>query len=202
MKAIKFSLLAGALLATAGAASAQPAERGRGAEITRDQAVARAEARFAQLDTNRDGSLTRQEVMAGRQQQRAERQARRQARLAQLPEERRARVAQRMEQRAGRLEQRAQRRAERRARLEGMSPEQRAQHRAQRQAQRQARAGERRGLFAGGATVNLEQFRARALERFTRLDTNRDGRVTVAERREVRKQLRQERRTRRGAGRG
>jgi hypothetical protein len=85
MKAMKFSLIAGALLASAGAAHAQPAERGRGAEVTRDQAIARAEARFARLDANRDGSLTREEMRAGRQQQQAERQARRQARIAQLP---------------------------------------------------------------------------------------------------------------------
>ena len=191
MKAIKFSLIAGALLATAGAASAQPAaERGRGADVTREQALARADARFARLDADRNGSITRQEMRAGRQSLRAERQARRQARIAQVPAERRARIAERMEQRTARLEQRTQRRAERRARMQAMSPEQRAQMRAQRQAQR----GERRGMFAGGGTVSREQFRARALQRFQRLDANRDGRVTVAERREVRQQLRQERR--------
>lgn len=200
MKAIKFSLIAGALLATTGVAIAQPAERGRGAgaEITREQAIARASERFARLDTNRDGSLTRAEMRAGRQQMRTQRQERRQERLARMPEERRARLAQRMEARSELREQRLEQRAERRARIQAMSPEQRAQHRAE----RQTRRGDRRGQFAGGATVSLEQFRARALHRFERLDANRDGRVTVAERREVRKQLRQERRERRqGAGR-
>jgi hypothetical protein len=78
--------------------------------------------------------------------------------------------------------------------MQAMTPEQRAQQRAQRQANR----GERRGQFANSGTVTLAEFRARALQRFERLDTNRDGRVTVAERREVRQKLRQERRGRRG----
>lgn len=197
MKAIKFSIIAGALLATASTVSAQPAAPG-GAEVTREQAVARAEARFARLDADRNGSLTRQEMRAGREQQKAQRQARREARLARLPTERRAQVEQRMKQRAERMAQRTERRAERRAQRQAMTPEQRAQMRIQRQANR----GERRGQFAGGATVSLEQFRARALERFTRLDANRDGRVTMTERREGRQQLRQERRSRRGANRG
>jgi hypothetical protein len=195
MKAIKISFIAGALLASTGVVSAQPAERGRGpaAEITRDRALARAEQRFARLDTNRDGSITREEMRAGRQQMRAERQQRRQERLARLPAERRAEIAARMEARGQRQGQRAERRAERRARMQAMSPEQRAQLRAQRQAGR----GERRGPFAAGGTVTLEQFRARALQRFERLDKDRNGRVTMAERREVRQQLRQERQARR-----
>jgi len=190
MRNIRISFIAGALLATAGAAYAQPAERGRGpaAEITRDQAIARAEQRFARLDANKDGSITREEMRAGRQQMRAERQQRLQQRLAGLPAEERARVAQRMDQRAAR-------RAEHRARIEAMSPEQRAQHRAQRQAAR----GGRGGRFAAGGTVTLAEFRARALQRFERLDADRDGRVTMAERRQVRQQLRQERRARPGS---
>jgi hypothetical protein len=198
MKAMKFSLIAGALLASAGAAHAQPAERGRGAEVTRDQALARAEARFVRLDANRDGSITRQEMRAGRQQQQAERQARREARLAQLPAEQRARVEQRMAQRTAPLAERTERRAERRARMQAMSPEQRAQLGAQRRANRGSIAGQRRGEFANGGTLTLEEFRARALQRFERLDANRDGRITVAERREQRRKLRQERRGRRG----
>jgi Ca2+-binding EF-hand superfamily protein len=198
MKAIKFSLIAGALLATVGAAQAQPAESGRGAEVTREQALARAEARFARLDANRDGSLTREEMRAGRQHQQAERQARRQAWIAQLPADQRARAEQRMAQRAERLAERTERRAERRARIQAMSPEQRAQHRAERQTNRGANRGEHRGPFANGGTLTLAEFRARALQRFERLDANRDGRVTVAERREQRQKLRQERRSRRG----
>ncbi len=177
MKTITF--LAGlAMLGTSGAALAQPgaSERGqRSAAITRDQAVQRADQRFARLDINRDGRLTREEAQQGRAQLREQRNARRAERLANLTPERRARVEQRMAQRAERQERRTERQA--------------------------GRTGERQGFFGAQGFVTQEQFRDRALRRFARLDVNSDGTVTREERREARQQLRQRMQERR-QGRG
>jgi hypothetical protein len=56
--------------------------------------------------------------------------------------------------------------------------------------------GGRRGaraqrLFGEQGFVTLEQMRERALARFDRLDANRDGMLTVAERQQARQQMRQ-----------
>lgn len=189
MKAIKFSIIAGALLVTAGAASAQPGERGRGpaAEVTRDQAAALAEQRFQRLDADRDGRVTQEELRQQVQARMANRQERRAQRQGQLFE--------RLDtNRDGQLsrEEFAQRRA-----LRG----ERGGH-----GGRGGLAGRRGGgermmarMLGEDGVLTLDEFRARALQRFERLDANRDGRVTVAERREIRQQLRQERRARRQA---
>jgi Ca2+-binding EF-hand superfamily protein len=205
MKAIKFSLIAGALLAATGAAAAQPAQtgaqgrRGPAAEVTRDQAIARAEQRFARLDANRDGRLTaeeaRQAMQAGmqqRQQRRAERRTQRQAQ-GQGQGQGQGQAFERLDtDRNGSIsrEEFAQRRALRgerggRGGMRGMG----------------GRGGERMGqrMFGEDGMITRDEFRARALQRFERLDANRDGRVTVAERREVRQRLREERRGRRQA---
>jgi hypothetical protein len=112
--------------------------------------------------------------------------------------EQRERVAQRRGQRGAQSamspEQRAERRAQRRARVEAMNPEQRAQFRAERQARRGQRGG---GQFAAGGTMSLEEFRARVLQRFARLDLDRNGTVTREERRQARQQMREQRRERR-----
>lgn len=192
----KISILAGvAALAFSGVATAQPqGQRGGGAELTRAEAVARAEQRFARIDADRNGQVTRDEMRAGRQQMRAQRAERRQARIARMSPEQRERIADRRAERGGLTqEQRAERRAQRRAQVQAMTAEQRAERRAQ----RQARRGQRGGLFAGGGTVSLEQFRARALQRFERMDLDRNGTVTRDERRQARQQLRQERQQRR-----
>jgi hypothetical protein len=196
MKAIKFSLIAGALLAATGAA-AQPAQigaqgrRGPAAEVTRDQAVARAEQRFARLDANRDGRVTaeeaRQAVQAGmqqRQQRRAERQGQRQGQaFDRLDTDRNGSISR---------EEFAQRRALR------DEPGQRGGRGGMRG---MGLGGERMGqrMFGEDGMITRDEFRARALQRFERLDANRDGRVTLAERREVRQRLREERRGRRQA---
>jgi ribosomal protein RSM22 (predicted rRNA methylase) len=192
----KISILAGvAVLAFSGTAIAQPqaGQRG-GGELTRAEAVARAEQRFQRIDANRDGQITREEMRAGRQQRRAQRSERREQRLANLSEEQRARIAERRAQRGGLTEeQRAERRAQRRAQVQAMTAEQRAERRAQ----RQARRGQRGGLFAAGGTVSLDEFRGRALARFERMDLDRNGTVTREERRQARQQLRQQRQQRR-----
>jgi len=197
----KISILAGvAALAVSGIAFAQPGSGQRGnSELTRAEALERAEQRFQRIDSNRDGQITREEMREARQERRAERAERREQRLARLSPEQRERVAERRAERGGARaamtpEQRAERRAQRRAQVQAMSPEQRAQFRAERQARRAQRGG---GRFADGGTVTLAEFQARALQRFERMDLDRDGTVTSEERREARQQMRRQRSERR-----
>lgn len=164
MKAITPLLAGAALLAVAGSALAQqPGQRGPAADLTRDQAVARADQHFQRMDANRDGRVTVQEAQQARQAFRAERQGRLFDRLD--------------ANRDGSLS-RAEFSARGQRRGGGRGP----QH------------GERRvqRMFGADGVVTREEFRARALQRFERLDANRDGTVTMAERREVRQRMRQE----------
>ncbi|HEY0326023.1 MAG TPA: EF-hand domain-containing protein [Allosphingosinicella sp.] len=182
-KTITLSLVGAALLATTGVAAAQggqDARRGPVAEVTRDQALARADQRFARLDVNRDGSVTADEARQARQARRAERQGQMFDRLdanhdgAISREEFGQRQAMRGERRGGRGMMRGMRRGGPRG---------------------EARAAR---MFGGDGVVTREEFRARALQRFERLDTNRDGTITAAERQEARQRLRTERQNRRG----
>jgi len=183
-KTITLSLVGAALLATTGVAVAQGGQqddrRGPAAEVTRDQALARADARFARLDANSDGRVTADEARQVGQARRAERQGQMFDRLdtnrdGQLSREE---FGQRQAQRAERGERRGMR-----------------GHRGGR------RGGEMRGarLFGADGVLTREEFRAQALQRFERLDTNRDGTITAAERQEARQRFRAERQSRRGA---
>ncbi len=191
MKATRIILLAGALLATSGVAAAQPADgprRGPAADVTRDQAVARADQRFQRLDTNRDGRVTQEEARALRQArmtQRQERRAERQGRMFDRLDTNRDGQISRDE-----FNQRREVRAERRGQrgMRGMRG---------RGGQHGARGAAR--LFGEDGVITAEEFRSRALQRFDRLDANRDGTITVAERRDVRQRMREERRARRQA---
>lgn len=202
-------LLAGAaLIATTGVALAQTATTpapaaaaarpDRNADITRQQVIERADQRFARLDVNRDGRFTPEE---GRQ----------------LAEQRRTRHADRMFERLdlnrdGNItreelgqarNQRAEQRGDRRAET-GEHADRRGHH-----GRRFMRGHGRHGGFAmrGGERmfgeqgfVTAEQMRTRALERFDRMDANRDGTVTAAERQQARQQMREEFRQRRQTG--
>jgi Ca2+-binding EF-hand superfamily protein len=171
----KISILAGvAALAVSGTALAQSGhQRGgdRNVDITRAQAAAKADQMFQRLDLNRDGRVTREEMQQARQQMKAAGQQRRGERIAQFTPEQRAEIEQRRAQRG----ERAGRGGERR------SGETRGQ-----------RGGDRAvAMFGEQGFVTAEQFRARALERFDRMDLNKDGTVTVEERRQARAQMRQ-----------
>lgn len=183
-KTITLSLVGAALLATTGVAVAQGGQnaqrRGPVAEMTRDQAVARADAQFARLDVNRDGSVTADEARQARQANRAER---------------RGRVFDRLDaNRDGSIsrEEFNQRPAMSAERREGRGM------RAGRQGRRGGEAGAAR-MFDANGVLTREEFRARALQRFERLDLNRDGTITAAERQEARQRFRAERQGRRGA---
>jgi len=195
----KLTILSGAaLLALAGAALAQPPggpdgpRRDRDADITRAQVIERTDQRFARLDANNDGRFT--------------------------PEEARARGAERRTQRAERMFDRLD--------LDRNGSITREEAR-QAHAQRQARRGERgpggprgpgmrhrgrhhagpggpggrgmRGerLFGEQGFATREQFRARALARFDRIDADRNGIVTEAERQAARERMRARRQERR-----
>ena len=172
----KFTILAGtALLANAGLAVAQPggARLDRDADITRQQAAAHAEQRFAAMDADNDGRLTREEARQARSERWSERRQHRDERLAQLTPEQRAAIEQR---RAQRQEHRADR-GERRGGGHGMR-------------------GSR--MFGEQGFVTREQMLEHAMARFDRLDLNRDGTLTAAERRQARAQLRERFQHRRG----
>ena len=168
-------LLAGAaLVAAAGVALAQPGgERpDRGADLTRQQAIERADQRFASLDLDNDGRVTAEEARQAHESRRAERRQRFEARLAELTPEQRARIE--------------QRRAERRERR-GEAGE----HRGRRGGEHGGFRGQR--MFGEQGFVTLEQMRERALARFDRLDADRDGILTADERRQGREHRRERR---------
>lgn len=162
----KIILAGAAALTLIGTAAAQQPSQAPAGDITRAAAVADANRRFAQLDANGNGTVEAGEMQQASEQRRAERR-------------------QRME-----------------ARLSAMSPEERAQFE-QRRADRGGKEGARRGGGReGGSSVSrrggdgpttLAQFRARAEQRFDRLDLDGNGVITAAEQAQLRA---------RGSGRG
>lgn len=172
MKKIVISIAAAGLVATSGIALAQPGPGQRGAEtITRDQAAARADQRFARLDADGDGRVTAAElrqIRAARAGQRQERRSERQARMFdRLDTNRDGHISR---------EEFSQRRAAR-----GNAEGRRGQMRAMDQ------RGERfvQRMLGDDGVMTRDEFRGRALERFARVDQNRDGVVTAQERREA-----------------
>lgn len=180
-------LLAGAALAALAAipAVAQPREGRPAGPLTRADVEARVEARFARADADRDGFVTAEEVRAGAEQRRANRQHRRGERRAQLfdrldsdhdgsisREEFESRPALR-----GGGEGRGRRLAQRRGRGGGMM------------AGFGARAFERLDSDRDGRVALAEAERA-ALERFDRVDADRDGTISAEERQAAREAFR------------
>jgi len=193
------ALMLGAAFAAAlgGAASAQDGRTTSRADRDGDQRISLAEmqgvaaARFAALDADRDGRLTRDERRAGRQSLRAERTARRAERMnaafvrgdanrdgvlaqAEAPRRLQARFGRFDADRDGALTP-----AELQAGRRAMQSDARASRQAARQAARTNRPAEARG----DGVVTLAEMQARVSARFARLDANRDGFVTRDERR-------------------
>ena len=204
---------AGLAVVLAGAAQAQPAQTRRGPDTDGDRRVSLAEMqvrhaeRFARLDLNRDGSVTRAEAQQARVQiraQRQERRAERQQNRAQRQQNRGPRIeqmfARRDADRDGFLTQAelGQRGAQRLARLDADRDGRlsRAELQAPRQGASPARARNGRGGQGGGMFARLDanrdgalsraEFDAQLRVRFERLDANRDGFVTRDERRAAR----------------
>lgn len=187
-------LLAGVALAAAGAAVAQvpSAPQARDGIQTRAEVVQRVRAMFARADVNRDGFLTQAEVQSvagqarGLRGQRAADPARRQRAFERLDANRDNVISRDEWARAQQV--RAERQAERGA------------HRGQRLAMRGRMGGAllRMADTNRDQRVSLQEAEGAALQRFDRVDLNRDGRVT----RDERQQLRQQWQSRRGQARG
>jgi hypothetical protein len=183
---------AAAALLMAGAAQAQqPVRRGADADgdhrISLQEMQVKAAERFARMDANRDGRLTREERQAARTQLRAEREQRRgdpAQRFARRDADRDgflnpAEAGPRLAPHFAHLD------ADRNGRL---SP-------AEVQAGRQILRGERRQAHAADApgraradanrdgVITRPELDAQVFARFTRLDVNRDGFLTREERR-------------------
>jgi hypothetical protein len=195
-----------ALIGLAGAALAQPPGPGpdqgsrRGADITRAQVIQRSDAAFARLDTNHDGRFTREEAQALGQQRRAQMQTRMFERLdanhdGQVSREEFAQAhggpgpggpAMRGHGGPGGPGPMAERGPDGSPGPGGPG---------MRRFRGGPGAGMRMGarLFGEAGFITAEQFRARALERFDRADTNHDGTLTAAERQAQRGQMRHRR---------
>jgi hypothetical protein len=143
-------------------ASAQPGDsRARFAQPqTRAAVAAQVEARFARADSNRDGFVTREEVRAGAEARRAQRSERRAQRFEQLDSNDDGMIS--------------------RAEFEAPRAIRGGERRAMRAERRGERFAHRRGPRGGG--MMMARFGARA---FAAMDSNRDGRVALAEARRI-----------------
>jgi Ca2+-binding EF-hand superfamily protein len=190
-------LAAAAALTLAGTAAAQDARPAGRADADGDPRISLAEmqaahaARFARLDANGDGALSRDERKAGRQAVRGQRTEQRADRMA-------ARITRRDTNRDGGLNQAEAPKVwtriaafdvnrdarvtveELRAGRQAMAAQRRADRSARAQVQGQARV---RADANGDGLLTRAEANAQLRARFTRLDVNRDGFVTREERR-------------------
>ncbi|MGZ8312772.1 MAG: hypothetical protein ACXWUR_11975, partial [Allosphingosinicella sp.] len=160
----------------------------RNVDVTRQQVIERTDQRFARLDLNNDGRATAEEARQGAQQRHAEHAGQM---FDRMDLDHDGSVT-RAEFDQARTQMHAQR-GERGARG-GRGGMRGAHHR---QGMRGGHGGRGEGMFGEQGFITREQMRERALSRFDRLDANRDGTLTVAERQQGREQFRQERRERR-----
>lgn len=159
--------LSTAVLALSGVAMAQTAStptRAPRPDMTRAQAQAKAEAHFAKLDANADGTLDQ-----------ADRAAHKAQMFDRIDTDKNGSIS--------------------RAEFDAMHAARGAkgEHRAHRMGGKMhGKMGARMG--AGATPVTRQAFLDRALQRFDRIDANRDGTVTQAERKAGREAMRQQRR--------
>lgn len=225
MRKVTLALSATALALVGGNLAAQPADRAaRGAAMTQAQFNERADAMFARMDVNRDGTINaadrfaRLDTDGNGEVSQAEMQANAEQRQARMAERRERRAERRAERAPERAERMAERREARFARLDtdsngalsqaelAAARERRAEARAERRAAGDARNGQRmkrggmmQGMVRqadtnGDRAISRAEFDAAVTAHFTRLDANRDGTVTVEERRAARQAMRAARR--------
>lgn len=177
-----------AALALSGTAYAAPADAPRDGVTTRAEAQARAERMFERLDVNHDGKIDR----ADREERRATRLNARFDRLDADHDGQISRAEFSNRQAMGQGRHRDGDRAER-------GP---GKHRfAMRGEGRRMGFGRMAGRMADAnhdGVVTKAEFTAAAAQRFARLDTNNDGRVTPEERQAMRAQMREQRQDWRG----
>jgi hypothetical protein len=178
-------LSGGAMLAVAGIALAQngPDRPGRpdpGADVTRQQVIARADQRFARLDADHDGRVTPDEVRATAGHRRDEA---RQPIFDRLDANHDGNISR---------DEFAQAHA---AHAAQEGPE--GRHGGHMGSRPGGPGGPEGGrgrnaarMFGDQGFATLEQMRARALERFDRADANHDGTLTAAERHAARERMR------------
>ena len=199
MKKIFFAGAALAALAAA-PASAQPGDEGRGRLTppqTRADVQAQVQARFVRADSNRDGFVTQDEVRAGAEGRRAKRQERR--------GERREQRFEQLDSNNDGVISRAEFEAPRAFGDRGERRAMRAERRGQRFAHRGGRGhgGGMMARFGGRAfammdldrdgRVALAEAQRAALQRFDRIDSNRDGTISADERQAARAAWRERR---------
>ena len=164
-----------AAIASVAIAQPGPPPEGRGRDTTRQEVIERTDARFDRLDENRDGRVTPEEARAARDRARSERAERMFDRLDANDDG----SISRDEMREGHGRRGGGMRMGRRGGPEGPG-------------------GRMRGMrgFGEQGFITRDQMRERALARFDRLDGNRDGTVTMAERQAAREARRERRRMR------
>lgn len=191
----KITILSGAaLLGVAGIALAQDApgpRRDRNADVTRQQVVERTDQMFARLDANNDGRFTPEEARQAGEQRRTQRQTRMFDRLdldhdgSITREEMTQARAQHQGRRGG------EGHAERGPRPGGPGGPGMRGHRGPRHGGPGGPGMRGERLFGAQGFATRDQLRERALARFDRLDADRNGIVTGAERQQARQQMRQ-----------
>lgn len=172
---MKTLFLFGAFASLAAVGAAQPADQPgaeRGADVTRQQAIDRADQRFREMDANNDGRFTPEEA----RQMHAQHRSRMQQQMFDRLDGNRDGNISREEFAAGH-----EARGGRGEAMRGRGHSRRGMH------HRGAGHGpgmEMRGgrLFGEQGFVTAEQFRERALARFDRLDADRNGTLTAGER--------------------
>jgi Ca2+-binding EF-hand superfamily protein len=220
MKKIMFAGVALAALVSI-PALAQPGPDGparNAGPLTRASVQASVQARFAKVDANHDGFVTRAEAdarMAQAREQRQDRMEQRRERMTERRAQMRAGLFDRLDTdkngaiSRAEFEAHASARAERRAERRG--PDGMRGGRGMRQARMMRHRGP--GAMAGGrfggamfermdsdhdGRVSIAEASSRALEMFDRADSNRDGTVTMEERRASMQRFREDRRGRDG----
>lgn len=169
-------------------------------DITRSQVQAQVAAMFAKADTNKDGAITAAELKAGRDARQKERAD---ERFARLDADRNGQIS-RAEFDAGHAKMR-EARAERRA--EGPGKDGPRGHHGWGKG---GHGGFGKGGFGGGegwlaridtdkdGRVTLAEATAQRLQWFDKVDANKDGKITTEERRAARDQMRAEWKAKRG----
>ena len=187
-------LMGAGLLLAATAAGAQLAPTApiapRDGVQTRAEVVERTRAMFARVDTNRDGFITQEEGQALRGQMRERMGERRGQRIAEGRGAGRAQMFDRLDQNRDNVISRDEW-----DRAEATRGERRAEsRRGGMRAERMAMRGRMGGAMLRMADTNRDQrislaeAQAAAVQRFDRVDLNRDGRVTREERQQARQQ--------------